>query len=83
MTGFDTLSPKSLNRPSYNEIRDFAIQLKVRFGNEAASTADYFAQKHEEADDFLRADMWRTVSSSIKANDATRCDRPNTVNSLH
>jgi len=83
MASFETLSIKDLNKPSYGEIRDFAIHLKVRFGDEAASTADYFIQKHEDAGDLLRANMWQAVSSSIKANDATHSSNPIRVNNLH
>lgn len=83
MASFETLSAENLNRPSYGEIRDFAIHLKVRFGDEAASTADFFVQKHEESQDFLRAEIWRTVASSIKTNDIARGDSANRVNSIH
>ncbi len=83
MTGFETLSTTNINTPSYEEIRDFAIHLKVRFGAKAASTADYFMQKHQEAGDFRRAEMWQKVSSSLKTNDAAHSLNPNRVNGLH
>jgi len=83
MTSFETFSAENLNRPSYGEIRDFAIHLKIRFGDEAASTADYFTQKHQEAGDFLRAKLWQKISSSIKTNDAARISGANRVNSIH
>ncbi len=83
MVSFETLLAKSLNKPSHGEIQDFAIHLKVRFGDEAASTAEYLVQEHEEAGDFQRAQMWRTVASSIKINDAARCPDINKVNGLH
>jgi len=83
MASFETLSTENLNKPSYGEIRDFAIHLKIRFGDEAASTADYFTQKHEEAGDFLRAKIWHTISSSIKANDIARISGADRVNSMH
>jgi len=81
MTSFDTLSTANINTASYEEIRDFAIDLKVRFGARAASTADYFMHKHEEAGDFVRAAMWQKVSSSLKINDAAHSLNPNRVNS--
>jgi len=83
MTSFDTLSNANINTPSYEEIRDFAIHLKVRFGARAASTADYFMQKHQEAGDFPRAEMWQKVSSSLKINNTAHRPNPNRVNSIH
>ncbi len=83
MASFETVSAKNLNEPSYGEIQEFAIDLKVRFGVKAASTADYFVQKHQEAGDFLRAEMWQTVSSSIKANDSAHGSLANKVNAIH
>jgi len=83
MASFETFSAENLNRTSYGEIRDFAIHLKIRFGDEAASTADYFTQKHAEAGDFLRAEIWQKVSSSIKVNDAARLSSADKVNSIH
>jgi len=83
MTSFETVSAENLNKPSYDEIRDFAIHLKVRFGCKAASTADYMAKEHEQAGDFVRAEMWRAVFSSLKANDAIHNVGTDMVNSLH
>jgi len=83
MASFETVSARNINEPSYGEIQEFAIDLKVRFGVKAASTADYFVQKHQETGDFLRAEMWQAVSSSIKANDAARSSVANKVNVTH
>lgn len=82
MASFDTNTAETNQKPSYREIRDFAVHLKVRFGHEAATTADYFAQEHELIGDVLRADVWRTVSASIKANDATHHVGVNKVNAI-
>jgi len=83
MASFETLFVKSLNKPSHEEIQGFAIHLKVRLGDEAATTADYFVREHEEAGDFQRARMWQAVASSIKINDAARVPDTNRVNGLH
>jgi hypothetical protein len=83
MTSFDTVSTENLNKPSYEEIRDFAIRLKIRFGRKAASTADYMAKEHEQAGDFCRAEMWRAVFSSLKANEAAHSVDADMVNRLH
>ncbi len=83
MTSFETVSTGNLNKPSYEEIREFAIHLKVRLGCEAASTADYFAKEHEQAGDFMRAEMWQAVFSSLKANDVARSADADMVNRLH
>jgi len=83
MASFETLSAKNLNRPSYEEIQSLAIHLKVRFGAEAASTADYFIEQHQQAGDFRRAQIWRTVSSSIRANDSACHATINRVNSVN
>jgi hypothetical protein len=83
MASFDTLLSKNLNRPSYGEIQDFAIHLKVRFGDKAVSMADYFVQQHRQAGDLLRTQMWQSVSESLNANDAAHRPESNRVNSLH
>jgi hypothetical protein len=83
MASFDTLSTANINTPSYEEIRDFAIHLKVRFGAKAVPTADYFMHKHLDAGDFLRAEMWQKVSSNLKINDAAPGLTPNRVNGPH
>ena len=83
MTSFETVSTENLNKPSYEEIRDFAIHLKVRFGCKATSTADYLAKEHEQAGDLCRAEMWRAVFSSLKANEAAHSIGADMVNRLH
>ncbi len=83
MTSFETVSTENLNKPSYEETREFAIHLKVRLGDKAVSTALYMAKEHEQAGDFLRAEMWRAVFSSLKANDSSCNTGADMVNSLH
>lgn len=83
MTDFGTLNVKYLNKLSQEEIKQFAIHLKVRFGEQAVQTADYLALSHEHAGDFERANMWRTVSSSLKINQVAPSGLANKVNTQH
>ncbi len=83
MTSFETVSTENLNKPSYEETRKFAIHLKVRLGDKAVSTADYMAKEHAQAGDFLRAQMWRAVFSSLKANEDTHSRDADMVNGPH
>ena len=83
MTNFETVSSVNLNKPSYEETREFAIHLKVRLGDKAISTADYMAKEHAQAGDLLRAQMWQAVFSSLKANETAHSKGADMVNSLH
>ena len=83
MATFDTDSRNATPQPSHCEIQKFAIILKLRFGEKATCTAEYFAQEHEKTGDFTRAKMWHNVVSNLKLNDQTRLDQANTVNRLH
>lgn len=83
MTSFDTQSSESLNETSHSEIRQFAIRLKIRFGNDAAVTAEHIMQEHEKMGDFARAKVWQNVASSIKLNDIIHPNLTIKVNVLH
>lgn len=83
MANFDTHSRDATAKPSHCEIQEFAILLKVRFGEKATHTAAYFAQEHEKTGDFTRAQMWHSVASSLKLNDFASAQQANTVNRLH
>ncbi len=83
MTSFETVSTENLNKSSYEETRKFAIHLKVRLGDKAISTADYMAKEHAQAGDLLRAQMWRAVFSSLKANEAAHSRGADMVNGPH
>ncbi len=83
MTDFDTLTAEDIKKPSYNEIIEMAIRLKIRFGDFAARTAEDLVQDHRIKGDFARAEIWQEVAKSIKINDVARAGNSNKVNSLH